>query len=245
MRHFMFIDESGEACVLNNDPRFNAFVLCAVIFREDHYQIFDNEMKRLKSDVFGDPEIVFHSYHMRAKKGDFVILKDLELQARFYERIGEIFKHQQYTVIACVINKDSYKERYPETNQAYEESLKFICERSILNVSRKSKSDTIHICLEQRQKGKDALLKKHYTRFRRYGTDYVSTEDFQMLSERLTFRGKNNRINGLEFADLCAYPIAKASMNPDIIQPTYEAFKHRINCDYRGKIEGIGIKRFP
>jgi hypothetical protein len=33
----MFIDESGEANVTNTDPRFNIFVLCGVIFREDDY----------------------------------------------------------------------------------------------------------------------------------------------------------------------------------------------------------------
>lgn len=245
MRYFLFIDESGEASIVNRDPRFNIFVLCGILFREDHYKLFNDAMKQLKADVFGNPDIVFHSFDMRKQQGEFSVLKDKDLQALFYKRIGEIFTDHEYTILACVVDKEAYKTKYPEKNQAYEDALKFICERSISKIGRRSTGNTIHVCLEKRQKSKDSALKKYFTSFRKYGTDYYSTAEFEMFAEILSFRGKNQKVNGLEFADLCAYPIARISLHPEIPQPTFEIFKPKICCDYRGKIDGIGIKRFP
>lgn len=245
MRYYLFLDESGEASIANPDPRFNTFVLCGILFREDHYKQFDTDLKQLKGDVFGNDSIVFHSFEMRKQSGDFVVFKDKNVLATFYQRIEPIFTKQTYTIIACIVDKEQYKERYPEKNQAYEDALKFICERAISCIGDESAKNKLHICLEKRQKRKDAYLKKYYTSFRRYGTDYCSTAKFQICAPELYFRGKHQKINGLEFADLCAYPIARKALHPEIAQPTYDLFYNKIYCSRFGDTKGFGLKHFP
>ncbi len=245
MRHFIFIDESGEANITNPDPRFNIFVLCGVVFREDHYRLFDNAFKELKRKYFGNEEVVFHSIKMRNRKGPFKIFQDYKVQSEFYVDIDKIFKEEVYKIISCVVDKDKYKKVYPDRNFAYEDSLTFLCERSISLIGRGNRENSLHFCLEKRESKKDTQLKKLYTKIVRYGTQYKSTSDFKVCHPNLFFRGKEQNINGLQFADLCAYPIARKALSPDKEQPTYNLFENKIYCNFFGKKEGFGLKYFP
>lgn len=245
MRYFMFIDESGEANIANSDPNFNVFVLCGIVFREDCHYVFNEEVKKLKIKYFKNADVVFHSVDMRQKKGVYKIFLDSVIMSNFYTDIEIIFRQCKYHIISCVIDKEKYKEKYPDKNHAYEDSLKFLCERAIILIGRKSKTDILHICLEKRQPKKDSFLKSHYTNFVKYGTQYVSTDEFKMCNSLLHFRGKQENINGLQWADLCAYPIGRKCLNPDKSQPTFDLFEDKFFCNQRGEYDGIGLKRFP
>jgi hypothetical protein len=242
MRFYMFLDESGDAST-NPDPRYNVFVLCGVLFREDHYATFDNELKNVKIKIFNDPDVVFHSYEMRKQTGPFRVFKDKAVLMSFYDEIGKILTKQNYTIIACIVNKAAYSKKYPDKNQVYEDALMFICERAISFVGKKS-NNTIHFCLEKRG-NKDRLLKSYYTDFVKYGTEYYSTADFKRCHPQLYFRGKDKHVNGLELADLCAFPIGIKELHPDREQKTYDLIKNKFSKSFWGKIEGIGLKRFP
>lgn len=240
----MFIDESGEANINTPDPRFNIFVLCGIIFREDHYDTFNENLKKVKRKFFNNEDIIFHSFEMRNKTGIFKIFQSASVIADFYADIGSIFTDSDYRIISCVINKDLYKEKYPEKNNAYEDALTFMCERAI-NYIGKDSGHILHFCLEKRDKRKDVVLKKHYTDFIRYGTQYLSTKACEVCHPKLHFRGKDENINGLQFADLCAYPIARKNLSPEKPQPTFDLFEEKFHCNWRGIYEGIGLKKFP
>ncbi len=241
----MFIDESGEANIAKPDPRFNIFVLCGIVFREDHYNNFNSEFKALKKKYFNNEEVVFHSIKMRNKNGSFKIFQDEKILTNFYIDIGKIFKEHDYKIISCVVNKELYRERYQEKNHAYEDALTFICERAISLIGNNNKQHFLHLCLEKRDKRKDALLKKCYTNFIRYGTNYVSTDSFKICHTNLHFRGKEENINGLQMADLCAYPIARKSLSPEKRQPTFELIEEKFFCNWYGSYKGVGLKTFP
>jgi len=245
MRYYVFIDETGEANVSKPDPRFNVFVLCGILFREDHYDDFNNQMKNLKVKYFGNEDVVFHSYHMRNKLGVFKIFQDSKTLANFYEDIGNIFVNCKYKVVACIVDKEGYKKIYPKLNYAYEDSLKFLCERFISCLGNVTQINSLHFCLEKRGERKDRELKKLYTKIVKYGTNYKSTQDFKVCHPRLFFRGKNQNINGLQFSDLCAYPIARKVLSPDKPQPTYQLFKNKIFRGPFGQRRGYGLKFFP
>ena len=245
MRYFVFIDETGEANISNPDPRFNIFVLCGVIFREDHYNKFDLELKKLKFKYFGDESVVLHSYSMRKNKDVFKIFQDKNLLDKFYIDIEKIFTEQQYKVISCIVDKIKYRVKYPTLNFAYEDSLTFLCERSISCIGDGHKDHSLHFCLEKRGNKKDRDLKKVYTKIVRYGTDFKSTNDFKVCHPNLFFRAKNQNINGLQLADLCAYPIARRVLSPEIPQPTYELFEDKIYSSWLGNKKGYGLKYFP
>lgn len=245
MRYFLFIDESGEANISKPDPRFNIFVLCGVVFREDHYMEFDASVKALKRKYWGEGKVIFHSVEMRSKKGIFKIFQNHEILTEFYVDIGNILKHSEYTILSCVINKEKYKEQYPYKNHAYEDALTFMCERGTSLVGRQAGIEKIHVCLEKRQNQKDSQLRKYYTNFIRYGTEYVSTHSFQLYHPKLNFRSKEEDVNGLQLADLCAYPIARKFLNPQTPQPTFDVFEHKILRGAYGNYTGWGIKHFP
>lgn len=245
MRYYMFIDESGEANITKPDPRFNIFVLCGVVFREDSYFEFDASIKELKRKFWGDGKIIFHSVEMRSKKGIFKIFQDQEVLREFYVDIGNILKNSGYTVLSCIINKEKYKEQYPDKNHAYEDSLTFMCERGISLVGRQAGKGKLHVCLEKRQNQKDSQLKKFYSNFIKYGTEYVSTYSFQLYHPKLHFRGKEEDVSGLQLADLCAYPIARKFLSPQTPQPTFDIFEHKILRGPFSSYKGWGIKHFP
>lgn len=245
MRHFMFLDESGEANVTNPDPRFDIFVLCGVLFDEPNYLLFDKAFKELKQKYFGNENVVFHSIKMRKKQNAFKIFQDVELLSSFYKDIGKVFTDQNYTVISCIINKQAYKNKFPEKNIAYEEALTFICERAISCVGATAKQNAIHFCLEKRGNKKDAELKRHYTKFVKYGTEYVSTHKFRTCHPTLFFRNKEQNINGLQFADLIAYPIARMIISPDYPKLTFNLFENKLYHNGYGNYKGYGLKFFP
>ena len=241
----MFIDESGEADISSNDPRFNIFVLCGVLFREDCYLHFDKELKKLKHKIFNDENIVFHSIKMRKQQGRFKIFQNKPIIDEFYKDIGKIFTDCDYKIISCVIDKEKYRTKYPNKNLAYEDALMFLCERALRQIGLKNQTDSLVVCLEKRTKGKDAALKRVYTSFIRFGTQYVSTDSFKICNPKLFFRAKDQNINGLQLADLCAYPIARKCLTPTSPQPTFDIIERKFCCNWFGKYNGIGLKRFP
>ena len=244
MRYFVFIDETGEANISKPDPRYNLFVLCGVMFQEDHYQKFNENLNRIKIKYFGRDDIVLHSYCMRKNNGVFKIFQDKDVLHEFYKDIEPIFTQENYQVISCIVNKVEYRKRYADRNYAYEDALTFLCERA-MSCMGKNKKSSLHFCLEKRDNRKDRELKKVYNRIIRFGTEYKSTEEFQLCNPHLFFRGKSQNINGLQMADLCAYPIARKSLSPDTPQPTFDLFERQIFKSRYGKQKGYGLKYFP
>ncbi|MCC6182188.1 MAG: DUF3800 domain-containing protein, partial [Bacteroidia bacterium] len=226
-------------------PRFNIFVLCAIVFSESEYYVFDSAIKKLKIKHFGNENVVFHSTEMRKNKNAFKIFQDKAILQNFYKDIDEIFTKQNYKIIACIVKKEEYKRRYPKRNTAYEDALTFICERAMSYLGKGHKPNTLHFCLEKRGNKKDALLKKIYNQIIKYGTEFKSTNDFTVCHPNLFFRGKHQNINGLQFSDLCAYPIARRELSPEKKQPTYELFEDKIYCNFLGIKDGHGLKYFP
>jgi len=240
----MFLDESGEACIKTSDPRFNVFVLCGVIFKEDSYDLFNSQFDKLKIKYFGSADVVFHSIKMRKPEGIFRKLKG-DILDNWYIDIGKILSEADYKIISCVIDKDKYRTKYPHKNLAYEESLTFVCERAIRLIGKRQHEGILHFCLEKRNPDKDTQLRKTYSKFVRFGTDFVNTSDFKVCNPTLHFRSKSKNTNGLQLADLCAYPIARKFLTPDKEQKTYSIIEKKFYRSWYGKAEGCGLKYYP
>lgn len=241
----MFIDETGEANVTNSDPRYNLFSLCGIMISEVAYKSFNAEMMNIKSEIFGREDVVFHSFDMRRRKGTFKLFEDLAILNEFYLRLNKLINNHEYYILSAIINKELYRETYPEKNFAYEESLEFILERAFYIQKKKGDCQKLLICIEERSKDKNRLVKKHYNQLLEKGNRYYSNRAFSFCHKQLFFRKKADNVNGLQFADLCAYPIARAICYPQLKHPTFEAIKHKIYCSTQGNIYGFGVKVFP
>ncbi|CAM1356722.1 DUF3800 domain-containing protein [Tenacibaculum ascidiaceicola] len=244
-KYFVFIDESGDASMKNNDPRHNVFVLGAVLFDERSYLNFDEMLKNLKLKYFNCSDVILHSYEMRKSLGVFEIFKDKKVLMNFYVDIENLLRNSNYVIISSIIDKEKYKSRYKGVDEVYEDCLKFIVERSMSCINASNKRNSLFFCVEKRGKKKDLSLRKSYTEIVRFGTDYKSTSDFLVCNPKLFFRGKNQNINGLQLADLIAYPIARKSIHPELEQKTYNVIQDKIFANKYGKKEGWGLKYFP
>jgi hypothetical protein len=54
MKHFLFLDESGDHGLVNVDPAFPVFVLCGIILSELQYQAVIQKMQGIKKRFWGD-----------------------------------------------------------------------------------------------------------------------------------------------------------------------------------------------
>jgi hypothetical protein len=79
-------------------------------------------------------------------------------------------------------------------------------ERFVFFLNRKSSQGDV--LAESRGGKEDMRLKSSYTRLWEYGTEFVSSEQFQKVftSKQLKVKPKNNNISGLQLADLIAHP---------------------------------------
>ena len=73
----------------------------------------------------------------------------------------------------------------------------------------------------------------------------VESDRLKTVIRRFDFVSKFDNINGLQLADLCAYPIARHVIAPKILNESYEIIKTKIRSSRSGKVENYGIKIFP
>jgi hypothetical protein len=246
MRYYLFIDESGDSNLINPDPHFNVFLLCGVIIDDRAYPILDSRFKELKMKYFDDDGIIFHYVKMRNRNGVFSIFQNEGIKNQFISDLHNIIDESDFTIIACLIDKNRYKERYPGRDSVYEESLEFLCERCVFCMRRKSSVDRLHIVLEKRSNPKqDVALKKYYKGIIENGTRFMKGHELAICHENLEFRRKSANINGLQLADICAYPIARKRLSPESQHPIYDIIEQKFYKHHSGALMGYGLKIFP
>src|SRR5687767_15992620 len=81
---------------------------------------------------------------------------------------------------------------------------------------------------EKRGPSEDKRLADYFKGLCLRGTRRVSATDFQEVIPTLTFRNKKENINGLQLADLVAYPIARYLIEPGRDNPAFDVLKNKI-----------------
>src|SRR5262245_48435453 len=93
-----YFDESGDHGLDRIDVGFPIFVLCCAAFRIDDYLRTDGPLlSEIKFKLWWHDAVVFHSYEIRKKRGDF---KALSRRANFDQLMREIrtyFEHSTVT----------------------------------------------------------------------------------------------------------------------------------------------------
>jgi hypothetical protein len=242
MKYHLFIDECGDHGLANVDPGFPVFVLCGVIFSEQDYEVFRQRMNDLKKEIWGSIGVIFHSRDIRKCEKEFQILFDLEKKKLFYEKINDIVAESNYTIISAVIQKEKFIQKYGRLGNVYSISLSFILERSIFFLDKRPKPVELEINVEKRGKNEDTDLLRHYNEVYDRGTGYVRPERIHAYKTRLKFTSKKDNINGLQLADLVAYPIARHLIEPDRVNPAFDLLSRKL---YEEGGARYGLKVFP
>ncbi|WP_158990814.1 DUF3800 domain-containing protein [Mucilaginibacter sp. L196] len=242
-RYFLFLDESGDHGLITVDPSFPVFILCGVLIHENDYYKIRDAINELKNKLWGNKLVVFHSSDIRKCNKEFQILFDLEVKKEFYESLNNIIKQSDYTVFASAINKEEYIARYGKLgNSVYEISLSFIIERTVFYLDDTPTNNNVQIVIERRGKKEDKKLTEHWQKLMARGTGYISPERLKYLGLKLNFRSKSQNVNGLQLADLIAYPIARFVIDSKRANPAYDLIKGKI---YNKGDKNFGLKIFP
>lgn len=210
---------------------------------ENYFQTRDN-INLIKKTFWGNKEVLFHSRDIRKCEKEFQILFDLDLKRSFYNQVNELIEKSKYRVLASAINKTTYIKTYGKlSNDVYELALSFLIERAIFSLDEvKDCEKHLEIVIEKRGKKEDKKLDEHFQRLVSRGTGFVSANRLKEVGIKINFRDKKENINGLQLADLLAYPIARYVIEPKRANPAFEVLKKKI-YNKGGKL--YGLKIFP
>jgi len=243
MRFFkLFIDESGDHGLVNINEDFPMFVLCGILTESKDYEIIRQSVNEIKKHFWGEKKVIFHSRDIRKCEKEFVVLFDENKKKEFYDRINDIFSKQQITIIASAIDKNNYVIQHGKLgNDVYEIALSFLIEKCLdILIKQFGSQFELNIFIEKRGRKEDQKLSEHFQRIRSRGTGTISS---QILTERIVeieFRHKGEDINGLQLADLAAYPIARYLIDTERANPAFEVLRDKIFQE-GDKLDGLMI----
>lgn len=242
MRYYLFLDESGDHGLKTIDEHFPVFVLSGLIISENEYIILRDKINEIKLNLWGDKKVILHSRDIRKCQNEFQILFDLTLKEEFYRRINECIRDTNYSVVSSAIKKVDFIKKYgKQTDNVYEIALSFVMERSVFYLDELNKKIDLQIVIEKRGKREDQKLERHFQRIRSSGTYFVDPDRFKSYGFGFHFRNKSDNVNGLQIADLIAYPIARYVLDPNRANPSFDSFKSKIY----GHEKMFGLKIFP
>ncbi|MDD4971044.1 MAG: DUF3800 domain-containing protein [Paludibacter sp.] len=114
-------------------------------------------------------------------------------------------------------------------NDVYEVALSFLIERAVFYLDDlKDKDAELEIIIEKRGKKEDRKLEEHFQRLISRGTAYVAPKRLTNYKLKIEFKSKKENINGLQLADLIAYPIARYVIEPERANPAFDQLESKI-----------------
>lgn len=238
--YIVYVDESGDANLDKIDPNFPTFVLSFCIFKKcDYVNHVIPSMSSLKFRYFGHDMVVLHERELRKREGIFATLNQAKRES-FMNELTEIIKKAEMTLIAVVINKCLYKQRYTDPTEPYALAMQFGLERLKNFLQDNSQTGRTFIICESRGKAEDKNLELAVRRICD-GTNFHGTE----YPFEIVFASKQINSNGLQLADLTARPIGQFVTKPKQINRTYEILKEKFRKGYGNSFFGYGLKIFP
>jgi hypothetical protein len=240
---YLFIDESGDHGLSQINSDFPVFVLCGILIDQNNYETLNKSFNALKKTIWGGKNVIFHSRDIRKCDREFQVLFDLELKRKFYAELNFIIQKNYYSIIASAIRKDKFIEKFGKLqDDVYEIALSFIIEQTIISLNDNFKSKNLNILIEKRGRREDKRLDDHFQKIMGKGTGKISPEELNLYEISFNFRDKKENINGLQLADLLAYPIARFIIDPNTANPSFDVFASKI---YQSNKSLDGLRIFP
>lgn len=243
-KYLLFLDECGDPSLESINQIFPVFTLMGMLISEEEYRKMNLEIDKLKRKIFGTNRVILHSRDIRKCDGSFAVLFNPKVKKYFYRSLNEILIKYNYRLVASVIKKEDYLNSYGrKADDPYELGLTFLLERIMFDLD--SRNGFAQVILESRGKKEDSILGEKYKQLIKFGSRQISAGRFSTrFDHEATFRTKSMNDNGLQIADLCAYPTAKLILT-GTESSSYMVIKDKFRKSNRGKVEGYGIKIFP
>jgi len=240
--YYLFLDESGDHGLSNINSFFPVFLLCGILFESTNYEKCRQEINYVKEKYWGHKEVIFHSSDIRRCRKEFQTLLDIKIKSEFIEDLNTIIRGNSYEIIADGIQKEDFIKKYGKLSNVYELCLSFILERTYFTLSSTPANKRLWIVIEERGKKEDNKLRDYILKVIDRGTHFVPAENFKNLHIKIEFRQKRQNVNGLQLADLIAYPIATFVMDKKRANPAFDILEPKF---YRKGAIRYGLKTFP
>ena len=240
-----FLDETGDHGLGFIDSDFAIFLLAGCLIKESDYETFCYQFNELKTRYFGTTDIIMHSRDIRKHNDGFAVLFDLGIKQAFYDDLNAIIANTNFVIIGAGVDKIKHVKAYGKAaRNPYEISLGFVLERLIFYLDEVDENAIVNIQIEKRGAKEDTGLLSHYNSLYDRGTYYVQASRLQQKIERFDFVAKRDNINGLQLADLCAYPLARHCLNSNVPNLSFDIIMPKIK-NKNGKYMNYGLKLFP
>ena len=185
--------------------------------------------------------MILHSHEIRKAHGDFNILLNSVVRARFHEAVNETVTRAPFTIVATAIDKHRHIAKYSTPINPYQIALKFCMERLQLWLREKNDANKLtHIIVERRGKSEDAFLELEFRRIAD-GQNGIG----RMPNLDIRFMDKKHNSCGLQLADLVAHPIGRHIINPAQENRAFSIIEDKLRKGPYGKTNGYGLKVFP
>lgn len=208
----VFIDESGTNNLDQDhiDKLYSVFALGAVIFRNDSYQKFDTDFKRLKLDLFGTDEFVLHTAEItrpsKSKNPLNLKFNDPSFRKRFYSQITQLISAHDLVIAASVVKKKAHFEQFgSNAKDPYIFSFDYLL-NSVLTYC---KDESCEIFPEKRTHVEDTKLELSYLRTKVTGTEFYKGAEVAEKISNFELQDKRQNVSGLQLADLIVTPIGR------------------------------------
>jgi hypothetical protein len=241
MTFYFFIDESGDHGLKKLNHEFPVFLLCGILVNEEAYYRIRESFNSIKNQFWGNTNVIFHSRDIRKCEKEFVTLLDSKVKNQFYDELNWSMIQNEFTVFASAINKKEYVAIFGELhNDIYEQALTAVFNQIFMYLLNKHTETVINVIIEKRGKKEDRKLEEHFKLLRNLGTEMFSAEQIANCNLSIQFRNKKENNNGLQLADLTAYPIARFILNPEYSNLSFEIIEKKI-FKQDGKLFGLRI----
>jgi hypothetical protein len=127
-------------------------------------------------------------------------------------------------------------------DDVYEVALSFVIEQAVIALNNIAPDANLAIVIEKRGKKEDKQLEDHFQRIVARGTGKLTAGQLANCKPTFSFRNKKENINGLQLADLVAYPIARYVIEPNRANPAFDVLQPKI---YQVNNSLNGLKIYP
>ena len=239
------MDESGDPSLKSINRDFPIFALLGVLVSKENYRLLNEAFNRIKLKYFGSESVILHSRDIRKCEGVFSKLFDLDTKRHFYYDLDDAMRKTNYKIVASAIKKERHLDLFGKlADDPYEIGLTFLLERMAFELNEVN--GTAKVIIESRGCKEDNNLATKYNELTTRGSHQVSAEQFVLrFGTSVNFRKKEDNDNGLQMADLCAYPTARHVLHPDQLQPAFDIIFEKFRKSNHGQAEGYGIQIFP
>lgn len=236
--YFLYLDETGT----NNENEH--FVLGGCMISVNEWKEVNCSLNLLKKNYFKTESVDLKGLRrsnckfLKGKiKNPFFELEKDKLNS-FRDEYLSIINNSKIIYLAAVINKSELLKKYEEkAREPYLLSYEFLFER--FNKFIKKNDSMGSIFLEYSNKDLINNLKNLHVFFRDYGTNYCFNSN--IIEGCNIVLGPES--NFTQVADLFIHGVFKKYEFGK--EDSFDKYKHKLDCDKDGKIDGCGIKYFP